>query len=233
MGDSHLRTITVAFHPPFLWVVEDTGCSSIPAPSRAGKQHLWPLSHCSGWGLLSSGSHQRGRLQAAFLHPTQLRLPGGPISPSKSLQVKGQEFPACFIIIVIIILFYKKFFRVCVVCCSCTETKKKKKEDVSKWGHAAGLGLIRSIIGWSNPKPFPAPSCCSPRAKPGPAGQSRDQQSQAQSPAQGGVFGVFTRKHSCCLPGAKLEPGQGLGEVVGCRQMVLGEGKPSHDTDNY
>lgn len=51
-GDKHKRTVTCFPTPfPLGWgrkVVDSTGCSSIPVPSRAGEQHLWPLSRCSG-----------------------------------------------------------------------------------------------------------------------------------------------------------------------------------------
>lgn len=167
-GDKHIRTITVAFQPLLSGLGKEGGGEHGPLQRRSTIT-CWRAASLASLlllgGLLSSGSHQRGRLQAAFLHLTQLRLPRGAISPSQSLQVKGQEFPARggFGFFLIIILFYKKFLSVCVcvVCCSYTETKE---EDMSKRGRAAGLGLTRSSL-----EPSPAPSLCSLGSKPGPA----------------------------------------------------------------
>lgn len=117
---------------------------------------------------MSSGSHQRGRLQAAFLHLTQLRLPRGAISPSQSLQVKGQEFPArSFFSPSIIILFCKKVLSACVLFVVLTRRQKRRicrsGAVPQGWGSP---GASPAGAAWNLPRPLPSAAS---GAKPGPA----------------------------------------------------------------
>lgn len=129
------------------------GCVHTSSHAAMSHPHLSPA-------LLPSGSHQQSGLQAAFLQLTQLGLPGGAISASQILQVKGQEFPACFFlfffafIIIIIIIILRAC--VCVGCCSSRQTRE---EGFSFWGaapapHCFWFPLFQGAVGASQSQPL-------------------------------------------------------------------------------